>query len=378
MNIGLVLPGFSADEGDWALPVQVNLVRTLTQRDTVRVLALRYPHRQDSYTAFGATVMALGAGQARGRARLALWRDALRTIKQMHTETPFDVLHGMWADETGLLTVWAGRRLGVQSVVSILGGELTRLHDIDYGLQRGLFSRWIVGQALRADAVVMAGAYARERIRAARYRVPDSRLHIIPMGVDTRLFRPDATPRDPRRLVHVGSLVPVKDQATLLRALARLEGVTLDIIGDGTERTRLAALAESLGIAGRVHFLGAVPHTDLPLFYRRATLHVMTSRSEALPLAALEAAACGTPTICTAAGALPNYPAIALTVPVGDDAALAQAISDLLDNPQQLSVRRAAALDAVRHRLTIYHTAAKLRDLYATLAATTRPYTPAT
>ena len=47
MNIGILLPGFSSDENDWAIPVQMNLVREMAKGDDVRVLALRYPHRRD-------------------------------------------------------------------------------------------------------------------------------------------------------------------------------------------------------------------------------------------------------------------------------------------------------------------------------------------
>src|SRR3712207_683551 len=103
MNLGILLPGFSSDESDWAIPVQLNLVREMAKTDHVRVLALRYPHRRDSYTVFGARVHSIGVGQVRGFRRLLLWWEALRTLRKLHTEKPFDVLHAMWGDETGLI-----------------------------------------------------------------------------------------------------------------------------------------------------------------------------------------------------------------------------------------------------------------------------------
>ena len=108
MNIGILLPGFSSDEHDWAIPVQLNLVREMAREDDVRVLALRYPHRRDCYSVYGAMVYSLGVGQACGARRLALWWEALRTLRRLHREKPFDVLHAMWADETGLIAAWAG------------------------------------------------------------------------------------------------------------------------------------------------------------------------------------------------------------------------------------------------------------------------------
>jgi hypothetical protein len=100
MNIGILLPGFSAHENDWAIPVQLNLVRELARRADVRVLALRYPHRRGIYSVHGAAVYSLAAGQARGWRRLAVWWYALQLLRRLHRERPFHVLHAMWADET--------------------------------------------------------------------------------------------------------------------------------------------------------------------------------------------------------------------------------------------------------------------------------------
>jgi teichuronic acid biosynthesis glycosyltransferase TuaC len=371
MNIGILLPGFSSDEQDRAIPVQHDLVGALAKDADVRVLALRYPHRHDRYRVCGAEVISLGAGQARRWRRLALWKDALLTLRRLHAEKPFDMLHAMWADETGLLAAWAGRWLRVPVVVSILGGELVGFDDIGYGLQRGKFSHWIVGQALKgADAVVITGLYAKRAIASAGYHVDDTRLHTIPLGVDTRQFYPIDMPRETGRLLHVGSLVGVKDQATLLRALARLDAsVTLDIVGEGVERERLSSLAQTLGIRERVQFCGAVPHEKIADYYRRAALHILSSRSESMPVVALEAASCGLYTVGTAVGILPDTPAIAATVPIGDHAALADRIQALLGNPERLETLGQQAIEAVRQQFTIEDCAERLRNLYRELTS---------
>jgi len=364
VNIGILLPGFSSDENDWAIPVQLNLVREMARHDDVRVLALRYPHRQDCYPIYGATVYSLGMGQVRGVRRLALWWDALRTLRRLHQEVPFDVLHAMWADETGLIAAWAGRRLNIPVVISIAGGELVGFDDICYGLQRGAFSRWIVRQALTgADRIVVACDYMRRLVN-----IPQAKISKIVLGVDTQVFSLDGTVRAPDRLVHVASLVGVKDQATLLRAMARLQGVHLDIVGTGSEQARLTALAAQLGVTDRVHFLGAVHHLDLPTYLRRATLNMLSSRHEGLGMVTLEAAACGTPTVSTAVGLLPDCPEMGVVVPVGDDAALADAIQLLLNNPEQREQLARTAREAVCARFTIQHTAKLFRALYQELS----------
>lgn len=363
LRVGYLLPGFSAHDDDWAIPVQQELVATLQGKADVRVIPLRYPHTNTPYTLDGVPVYPLGGAQGRGWGRLKLWARALRLLRRLHRETPFDVLHATWADETGLLAVWAGRLLGIPSVVSIVGGELVAFHDIEYGLQRSAFSRWVVRQALRATALLPASEYQR-RLLPPYYQ---ARAQTVPLGVNSIRFTSSEHPPRARHLLHVGSLVPVKDQAMLLRTVARLPDVTLDIIGQGVEKSRLQAFAKDLDIAERVRFLGAVPYPELPSHYHKAALHVITSRHEGEALVTLEAAACGVPTVGTAVGLLADDPALGTAVPVGDDAGLAAAIRQLLDNEP----RRAALGEAARARViaayTLQHTVKALMQIYKDL-----------
>lgn len=343
LKIGILIPGHSADAGDWALPIWRRMIAGLAQTHTVRVIALRYPHRRERYSLDGVDVTALGWAQARGSRRLRLWIDALLTLRRLHREQPFDLLHSLWADETGALAVWAGQMLGLPAVVSVLGGELVGFPALGYGLQRARTSRWIVGQALHADAVLSTCTYTDGLIARAGYAVPPERVHRVGLGVDVKHFTPGAG-YDPRRLIHVGSLIPIKDQATILRALALLPtDVTLDVIGEGTERARLERIAHDLGVGARVHWIGHVPHLDLPDYYRRAALHLMATWTETGPLATLEAAACGVPTVGTAVGMLPDHPGLGVAVPVVDAEAMAAAIRNLLDDPARLAAARSAA-----------------------------------
>jgi glycosyltransferase involved in cell wall biosynthesis len=362
MRVLILLPGYSANDDDWAIPVQRHLLRELSQHADVRVLTLRYPHRRDRYSIDGVPVTSLGWGQVRGVKRLLLWRDALATIRTLYREQPFDLLHAMWADETGALAAWAGQRLGVPSVVSLLGGELARLDEIAYGLQRGRFSRWIVGQALRADAITSPATYIDGLLRHAGYAVPPARLHRWILGVDTTHFTPDHNiAHTSRRLIAVGSLIPVKDHATLLHALPLLDdALTLDLLGEGVLRGALERLADELRIRQRVRFLGSVSHLDLPTHYRRAALHILPSRHEANPMALLEAAACGLPTVGSPVGILPDDARLGLAVPAGDAAALAAAIRQMLSEPSARQGTAQAATGSystgtcVRHLQALY------------------------
>ncbi|RMF80068.1 MAG: glycosyltransferase family 4 protein [Chloroflexi bacterium] len=369
MNIGIILPGFSADKHDRSIPVYDNLVQAMTPHVDVRVITLRYPFYRSTYHLFGAAIHALGGSQMRAHKRLKLWWDALRLIQQLHREKPFDALHAMWADESGLIASWAGRRMGIPSVVSVAGGEAVGFADIGYGLQLGRLSRWTVRRALHdANIIIVACEYTRQLILELHPTLTDTPIHTIPLGIDAQLFTSSDEAPIPNRLIHVAALHGVKDQATMLRAIAQLPAdVTLDIIGDGVDRPMLEALTKQLAIDGRVHFLGNVPHDDMPHYYQRAVLNILPSRHEGQGMVTLEAAACGVPTVGTHVGLLPDVSELGVTVPVGDDVAMAQAIGRLLHEHQQYQALRQSARDVVINRFTIQDTVAQLMALYEAL-----------
>ena len=222
-----------------------------------------------------------------------------------HRRRPFHVLHAVWANEPGYLAVKAGRLLGIPSVVSLFGGELVSLRDIRYGCQLSRMSRYLIRLALRRATVVTAGSTYLQRM-ARPYLLGDNLLPIA-IGVNTDLFcaRSEVPPVDlvgEKKLLHVASLVPVKDQATLLCSMAHVvrhvPAAYLHLVGDGPLRNSLTRLASSLNLADRVIFHGEVSHERLPAYYRCADLCVLSSRHEGQEMVSLEAAACLRPNEC--------------------------------------------------------------------------------
>ncbi len=283
MKIGLILPGFSAGEDDWCIPALLNLARQLTTRAEVHVFPLRYPYRKGRYAVHGAMVHPLAGGAAGGVWRAPLISKALLAIMTEHRRCPFQVFHAVWADEPGYVAVKAGQLLGVPAVVTLFGGELVKLSDIGYGAQLSFINRHFIRVALRQATCVTAGSTYLQEL--ARPYVAPNRLFPIAIGVDTDLFSPQ--PNDCRlelagekRLLHVASLVPVKDQVTLLRSMAQLvkqdPTAHLHLVGDGPRRTFLAQLVVTLKLTGNVTFHGQVPHDHLPAYYRLADLCVLT------------------------------------------------------------------------------------------------------
>lgn len=331
MRIALITPGFSADEGDWCIPWLLNLARMLAQQHELCIFTLRYPHRRGSYPVFGAEVQAFGGASAGGWRRLPLLLSARAAILSAHRRRPFDIVHGLWADEPGFLAVSAARRLGIPAIVSLLGGELVGFPDLGYGGQLSRANRWLAARALaEADRITAGSTFLRELATA---HIAPERLLLWPLGVDTGLFGPEGEKTalaGSFRLLQVASLTPIKDQATLLQAVAQaapqLPGLHLHLVGSGPLRPALADQARTLGLDRRLTFHGQIAHDQLPAFYRAADLFLLSSRFESQSLAVLEAGACGCPAVGTAVGILPDLLPPEHLAPPGDAAALAAAI----------------------------------------------------
>jgi glycosyltransferase involved in cell wall biosynthesis len=130
------------------------------------------------------------------------------------------------------------------------------------------------------------------------------RIRVLRNGVDLQQFRAEGRLSDRQELgltgkvlLMVGNLVELKGHCHALAALKTLTGYHLLIAGDGPLLGSLKSETKRLGIEGRVHFLGRVPHEDLPSIYRSADCLLLCSSREGWPNVLLESMACGTPVV---------------------------------------------------------------------------------
>jgi glycosyltransferase involved in cell wall biosynthesis len=369
VRIALVVPGGVSRDGEHrVIPAVLWLLERLARRHDVQVVVPLQEPRPGSWELLGATVhnvgRALSTRQGRGLGPIA----AVRTLVRLHRQRPFDVIHALWARGPGTVALAAARGCGRPVLVHVAGGELVWMPEVPFGTARPwgrTLARWVVRHA---DRVTVASGAMAELVERA-----GARAERVPLGVDTRHWvptppRPRPTDR-PARLVHVGSLTPVKDHATLLRALARLAAggtdTHLDVVGEDTSGGSVPALARTLGLEARVTFHGFLPQRLAAPVVRAADLMVVSSRHEAGPVSMLEAAALGVPTVGTAVGHVRDFaPEAARAVPVGDDAALASALAELLENDgRRLALARRAQEIALREDAD--WTCARFEALYA-------------
>jgi len=298
---------------------------------------------------------------------------AAASILLRHRARPFDVLHAFWSGWHGALAVGVGKWVGVPSVVHVAGGELADLRDIGYGGCRSWRGRIRERVVLRSATLVTCASRPIAKLIAERGVSAET----VPLGVDLTRWPLSGPLRrragEPPRLLHVASLNAVKDQGTLLRALLRLadEGreFHLDVVGEDTLGGRVQAQADELGIARRIRFHGVLTQRALRPIVEAAHIAIVSSRHEAGPVVALEAAAAGVPTVGTEVGHIAEWsPRAALAVRSGDADALAAAVARLIDD-EDLRLMLAEAAQRIAGRDDADRTARAFDEIYRRLAS---------
>jgi len=243
---------------------------------------------------------------------LSYWLFLSRTQLPNFRVSDFDLLEGHFALPDGFAAVFLGRRFGKLSIIHVHG---TDVHTIP---QTSPFLRRLVCWALRhADGVRTVSQDLAQRCIALGAAL--EKVRAIPNGVDVHRFSPmpkrqtkEQLGLDPnhRHLLYVGRLVAVKGLDLLLDAAAHVlrqrADTELVIVGDGNERRTLQRQAEALGIAHRIHFIGAQPHDRIPLWMNAGDVFCLMSHKEGFPTVLIEALACGTPVVATAVGGIPE------------------------------------------------------------------------
>jgi glycosyltransferase involved in cell wall biosynthesis len=250
----------------------------------------------------------------------------------------------------------AARDLRTALVVA-LGGPVERW------AQRRAAATIVLTERLAARVAPVAG---RERVRVMR------------RGVDRRAFAdpgPDPFPplRGRPRVVFLGRLARSKGVDTLVAAAARLRtpGTQVVLVGDGPARAEVEAETRRLGVDGRVHVTGFVPHHRTPAVLASADLLVLPSSYEELGTVLVEALQVGLPAVASDVGGIPEvvqHGRTGLLVRPGDPAALAEAIDAVIGDPERAARMGAAA----RERAADYdweRVADEVRALYDEVVA---------
>jgi glycosyltransferase involved in cell wall biosynthesis len=320
-------------------------------------------------------------------ARLAVMANYLeaqyRAILAETREGQADVIHAHWAIPTGPAAVMAARKLKVPSIITMHGGDVYVNPEQGYDFP----TRWYVRPALRwtlRHAGALTAITEDCRQHALRAGAPADRIRLVFNGTDLRRFSPAdnggrGDPRfGPNMIFACRQLFPRKGIRFLLEAAAKLKprfpDLKVVLAGDGFERPELVRLAEDLGLGPDVTFLGWVPNTDLPPYYRAAAVSVIPSLEEGFGIPAAEAMGCEVAVVASDAGGLPEVVedgVTGLVVPRGDATALAQAIGSLLADPERRRTMGQAGRARALRLFDWDRSAEQFEQLYREVAART-------
>jgi glycosyltransferase involved in cell wall biosynthesis len=212
-----------------------------------------------------------------GWLRPAFWRRVISAywrLWQAHRQTPdYDL---MLVGYPGQFDVYLGRLLSWWRRKPMALDILMSLHLI--AEERGLTSKspltgklifWLEKWGLKLPDLLIADTPEYQRYYAEKYELPLDRFHLVPLGVDDRLYypRPDIQPPDhPFRVLYYGTFIPLHGVETMILAAAELRDqphIRFDFYGDGQERSRAEQLAQELDLQN-VRFLGWIDKEKLP------------------------------------------------------------------------------------------------------------------
>ncbi len=267
-------------------------------------------------------------------------------LAKLRREFEFDVIDSYYLYPDGVAAALLAKWLDVPFTMTALGSDVTQIPESNAA------RHMILSAARRAAAVTTVAGALRDQLLTLGAR-PDN-ISVVLHGVDLDLFSP---PPDRAALrarlgmtgttvMCVGYLVENKGIDLAIRAIALLTDVRLMIAGTGPCATALEALAEALGVADRVDFLGHVDQQSLPELYGAADIVANCSAREGISNVLLEALACGTPLVATPVWGSPEVVSCAeagMLARDRSDTAIADAIAHLIADPQDRAKTRAYA-----------------------------------
>lgn len=295
-------------------------------------------------------------------------QDLVSRIVDLMDEHGIDVLHTSEFRSNVIAQACRRRRRSVTLVVTAHGWIANDL--------RGRLFRVADKMLLRRFDAVIFVSRAMTRL-VPRWWLGDERVHVLHNALVLDRYGTDWLRRPRRRagedgvvrMLNVGRLSPEKGQVLLLEAFAGaardLPRVRLGFAGIGPMEAELRAVADRLGISGRVDFLGYIQ--DMPSLYADTDLVIQSSFTEGLPNVILEAAYLRVPILATAVGGTDEVVRDGVTAKLIQSrsrSALEEGIRNFLDDPAAYAAMAHAAHDDIRQRFSFAARTDRLMDIY--------------
>ena len=293
--------------------------------------------------------------------------DNVRFAQWLKDERPDAILLTSW--RKALVAGWASRNANIPRIVLRVGGQHT---------PHGIIDRWKYRHALTAyyDAIIANSTMIADHLVRIIPELRREIIHTVANGITPAQAQPASLrgelglDDDSVLIMSTGGLDKRKGFDLLINAAAQLEpNVHIAIAGEGNERSSLEALARSLDIEGRVHFLGQ--RSDVESLLPGVDLFVISSRGEGMSVAMLEAMAARRPIVSTNVGGVDE--ALGLRdratpagwiVPRNDAEALVRALRDVLSSMRTAPETVRSRVDEAAWRMQNWFTSERMVEDY--------------
>jgi len=214
-----------------------------------------------------------------------------------------DLIVASWAFPEGVAAAWLSKLLNCKFFLKVHGS------DINMHAKIPARACQIANAAKQAEGIIsVSKALAGELVKIG---VDENKINVIYNGVNHDIFKPNLPKSiESEYLLYVGNLKKTKGVVELIESFAVISQenpeLTLVLAGNGSILNTLQLLAKNLNISDKVIFLGTVNHNELPNIISNAKLLILPSYNEGVPNVVLEAMACGTPSVATKVGGIPE------------------------------------------------------------------------
>ena len=254
-----------------------------------------------------------------------------------HLQKKYDIVYAFWGFPAGVLVVLLSKIIRRPSVIHLQGGDAVYIPAINYGSLKGFKKKLMVWSYNNCSLLIALTHF--QKIKLIKVGVSRS-IDVIPFGPNLDLFQRKKKMNfySPIRFLHVGNLLPVKDQITLLNSFALIDKSTpseLRIIGEDHLQGLIQNRCKELCLQNKVEFIGIQPYEQMPFHYNWADILLITSVYEGQCLAVSEAAASGVMIAGTHVGILSDWnDRCAIVVEIGNANQLAEKVITLINNPE--------------------------------------------
>jgi len=292
----------------------------------------------------------------------------LKRVEQLHRRAPVSLIHAHAALPCGHAAADLSRRLKIPFVVTIHGLDVFN-RCFEDGVAAGWRRKTSLHVYKRARKVICISEKVRRLLTDVVSTTVDA--VVVYNGTDASIFAPSGMQDEPPTIIIVGNVLAGKGHELLLRAFATVKesypGLQCHIIGEGADRDRFIALAQSLGIRQQVHFLGRRSRAEVAEAMRGCTIFALPSRFEGLGCVYLEAMACGKPAIaCWGQGIdeIIQHGKNGWLIPIDGLEELVHGLRTLLQDSELRTRIGQAARQTIVDSLTLSHQAKNLTAVY--------------